>query len=258
MPGAHLTSRRNLGPATVHNGKIFVIDPHPTQSDTPEESLELLSFDLEQLQLQLQLGDRGVGDSSGSGVRAVWKRRVCGGGGPKLISPVAGWAQDGRLFVFSEALRKGNVEIALWSVGLDQTAAGSGGAMATLTGPAAAATEAAAAAKMTTPGWEKLLLAGPAVATTPDRERLTGQLTTSWGEGSACFDPVSRKAYAFGGWSEDLYAHTVNPETGKLTQLLGRYFNTIVEFDIDRRIVRGVELATRNGIPERRAECMVN
>jgi hypothetical protein len=149
LPGPH-PGGGSLGPAAVHGGGLLVVDPHASPGEGPAE-LELTRFDL---------------------ATGRWRRRWCGGGGPRLVAPAAGWAQDGRLFAFSEEGRGAgeNLRSVVWSVGLGEGA-----------------------------GWT------PHVLTGPEREgegRFSGAVTAPWTEGSASFDPVTRKAYLLGGWTE--------------------------------------------------------
>ena len=63
--------------------------------------------------------------------------------------------------------------------------------------------------------------------------RFKGALVMNWVEGSCCFDPVAKKAYMFGGWSPDLYHTATHPESGRPQMLLGRYFNSLLEVDVE-------------------------
>ena len=92
---------------------------------------------------------------------------------------------------------------------------------------------------------------------------LVGQFSPDWIEGSACFDCVSRKAYIFGGCSEDYRLLTVNAETGAITVLSSRYFSTLLEIDIDNRSMGAIERSPSESShyaqgPEERGYAMVS
>ncbi len=57
------------------------------------------------------------------------KQQWCGGRGPVLESPVTGWAQDGRLYVFGIDRGSMSETAALWHVSLNEPAAGWRGLM---------------------------------------------------------------------------------------------------------------------------------
>jgi hypothetical protein len=148
LPGSH-PGGVSLGPAAVHGGGFLVVDPHASPGEGPA-GLELARLDL---------------------ATGRWRRRWCGGGGPRLVAPAAGWAQDGRLFVYSEERKVGEgVRSVVWSVDLD------GGA-----------------------GWTPHVLSG---REGEGEERFSGMAPVPWTEGSACFDSVTRKAYLVWGWTE--------------------------------------------------------
>ena len=71
-----------------------------------------------------------------------------------------------------------------------------------------------------------------------------GETTVSWVEGTASFDPTSRKAYVYGGWNEDTFevgfacGEPVGPRINH-----GKYFAVLLEIDIDSRSIRAVEAA---------------
>jgi hypothetical protein len=155
LPGPH-PGGIHLGPAAVHGGGLLVVDPHAPAGGgkAPGRALALSRYDL---------------------ATGRWRRRWCGGGGPALAAPVAGWAQDSRLFTFSEERREAGAPMrcVVWSVGLEE-----GGA------------------------WAPHVLSGPALAGGSEGRRFAGAAPVPWTEGAASFDPVTRKAYLFGGWTE--------------------------------------------------------
>jgi hypothetical protein len=53
-----------------------------------------------------------------------WNKKWCGGGGPVLESPVTGWVQDGRMYVFGVDRGSSSKTTSLWHVSLDEHAAG--------------------------------------------------------------------------------------------------------------------------------------
>ena len=102
--------------------------------------------------------------------------------------------------------------------------------------------------------WRPVVIVGQPESSLP---RLTGAVGIMYHEAAACFDPVSRKAYVFGGWSEDMYWPAVSRDSGQCTNLMGRFFNTLTEIDMDQLAMRIVEAASLEGPPERRGYAMI-
>ncbi len=72
------------------------------------------------------------------------------------------------------------------------------------------------------------------------RDHLIGTMPAPVSEASCCFDPVTRKAYVFGGWNHDMYTMGC----GRLAQGCmnsGKYYGTLHEIDMDHQIVRVIE-----------------
>ena len=108
-----------------------------------------------------------------------------------LESPVTGWVQDGRMYVFGVDRGSSSKTTSLWHVSLDAHAA----------------------------GWQQIIVVGDGAA-----PRIKGQVSTSWSEGAASYNPVSRKAYVFGGWNVHFNELTIAADSGQLQQLEGRYW----------------------------------
>jgi hypothetical protein len=155
------------GPCAVHGGGLFVVD---AQWALPSNNTEIMRYDI----------------ASGR-----WSKRWCGGGGPVLESPVTGWAQDGRMYVFGVDRGSSSKTTSLWHVSLDTHAA----------------------------GWQPIIVVGDGAA-----PRIKGQVSTFWSEGAASYNPVSRKAYVFGGWNVHFNELTIAADSGQLQQLEGRYW----------------------------------
>ena len=68
-------------------------------------------------------------------------------------------------------------------------------------------------------GWQQIIVVGTGAA-----PRIKGQVSTSWSEGAASYNPVSRKAYVFGGWNVHFNELTIAADSGQLQQLEGRYW----------------------------------
>jgi hypothetical protein len=152
------------GPSVVHEGGLFVVDSH-CQSNS--ESTEIIRYDI----------------ASGR-----WSSRWCGGRGPLLESPVTGWAQDGRMYVFGIDRGSKSQTAALWHVSLNKPAA----------------------------GWQKIIVAGGSGPS------FKGPSSTFWSEGAASFNPINRKAYVFGGWNEHFNWLTFSANSGRGHMLGGR------------------------------------
>lgn len=72
--------------------------------------------------------------------------------------------------------------------------------------------------------------------------RFQGSIPVTCAESSACFDSESRKGYIFGGWTHDLKSFAARPD-GACNLLEGRYFNVVIEVDVDSHVIRAVEPA---------------
>ena len=197
IPGSH-PKIEQPGPAAIYEGSFFVVDPHASPENEPPHPLEVLRFDL----------------------RAQFWQRMWGGlkaraDAPKLVAPLTGWEQDGKLYVYSSAVRSGNTDVSLWSF---QLLGGS---------------------------WKAIDIVS---LNNPGHERIEGQPCAGWAEGGCSYDPISRKAYLFGGWTEDNFFFTVSND-GKAKRLAGRYYGTLVQFDIDNLTVRGMESTTKEAPP---------
>jgi hypothetical protein len=86
--------------------------------------------------------------------------------------------------------------------------------------------------------WQPHTLAGQST-TCP---RFKGSVSFPCAESSACFDYESCKGYIFGGWTHDLMSFAATPD-GTASLLHGRYFNVVIEVDIDTQVIRTVETA---------------
>jgi hypothetical protein len=72
------------------------------------------------------------------------------------------------------------------------------------------------------------------------KDHMRGTMPWPVSESSCCFDPVTRKAYAFGGWNPDVYTMACG-KRGQYCQNSGKYYNTLHEIDMDNRMIRTVE-----------------
>jgi hypothetical protein len=163
LPGKH-PSCVKAGPSVIHDGGLFVVDSH---CQSTSESTEIIRYDI----------------ASG-----CWRQQWCGGRGPVLESPVTGWAQDGRMYVFGIDRGSMSETAALWRVNLNEPAA----------------------------GWQKINAAGGSGL------RFKGPASAFWSEGAASFNPVNRKAYVFGGWNEHFSWFTFAADSGRGYALTGR------------------------------------
>ena len=187
----------------------------------------------EKLKRQRQRRQKGGGGGGGTGRRGGG---AAGGGGgasgeyvigdghngepPNLTQNLCGWFQDGRMYV--------------WGV---RTTDVSGGKPATLH-----------YVDVETGQWGAF-----ALGRTADSESLpclTGSTMHTFVEGGACFDPVSRKAYIYGGWNEDYYFIEADARGrhDAPRMLSGRYYGSLLEISIDNMLLRAVEgAATSKG-----------
>jgi len=147
-----------------------------------------------------------------------WHAVKCTSPVPRMGRPATAWEQDGKMFVWSEGKAMGNKTVTLWAVDLRPKTIGT---------------------------WTPYTIMGG-----PGRERFKGAFSAAWREGASYFDPVARKAYLFGGWTQDLNFGSVEPETGGPIMLTGRYFSLLLEINVDALEMRVVE-----GIPTERDYC---
>ena len=152
------------GFSAIHGGGLFVVD-----SRSQSESTEILRYDM---------------------AANRWSKTWCGRGGPVLESPVTGWVQDGRMYVYGIDHGSKAKTSSLWHVSLHEHG-----------------------------GWQQIIVSG--VGAGP---RFKGPTTSFCSEGAASFDPVSRKAYVFGGWNIHFNWFTIAADSGQLQQLEGRYW----------------------------------
>ncbi len=190
-----------------------------------------------------------------------------------LELPVTGWVQDGRMYVFGVDRGSSSKTTSLWHVSLDAHAT----------------------------GWQQIIVVGNGAA-----PRIKGQVSTSWSEGAASYNPVSRKAYVFGSWNVHFNELTIAADSRQLQSLEGRYwcpsaaalcvyvfvisgfnisaaflticpclcscqsftvallnalrcryYNLLLEFDVAARTMRAVKNVSKDGSPDKRAQCLI-
>ena len=71
-------------------------------------------------------------------------------------------------------------------------------------------------------------------------KHMGGTMPFPTSESSCCFDPVTRKAYVYGGWNHDVYTMGVS-KRGQIHLNTGKYYGTLHEIDMDVQMIRCVE-----------------
>ena len=71
-------------------------------------------------------------------------------------------------------------------------------------------------------------------------KHMGGTMPFPTSESSCCFDPVTRKAYVYGGWNHDVYTMGVS-KRGQMNLNTGKYYGTLHEIDMDVQMIRCVE-----------------
>ena len=73
-----------------------------------------------------------------------------------------------------------------------------------------------------------------------DGGHMGGTVPFAVSEGACCFDPITRKAYAYGGWNNGEKTCCVN-EDSVPQYLHGKYYSTLIEIDMENLIMRAIE-----------------
>ena len=215
------------GPHVMRNDNWFILEPSP--SDTVRATLR--RFNVNTHAWTVVDGTHAAAAAGGGGKKGRGKKKQRSKKhkkskkkareiAPYIAEPCAGWSQDGTLLCWSlpqnEMAKSRNSchdVLGVWQVDLN------------------------------TGKWTMHLLSGDEDDVGPGVTLLTGTPCKPRLESSACFDPVTRKAYVFGGWSNDDFDFAVLP-TGRPASLTGRYFANLVEIDLDKKLIRAVESAS--------------
>ena len=231
----------HLGPHTTYNGGWFILNsagPHQAKGygrmsgnaagDADLPAVQLLRFDLD---------------------KAVWSSAGHQKTAPALADSTCGWQDGATLFVWGTErvprLGMSIVGCALWAVDL----AGTDNCMV----------EGKEDGKWGR--WTPYVIIDNSLEDPRQDRCLQGHRGVSWAEGAACFDPITKKAYIFGGWNSDMYGHSVLKETGTVVTLEGRYYGILVEIDMITSTMRTLESVSATGRetlgPGRRAEVVI-
>jgi hypothetical protein len=143
---------------------------------------------------------------------------------PDIHSEAAGWGQDGRLFVWSAPGEDSKLRAPpskLKTVNLYDVAL-TGKRWGTWTSHAMALTS-----ESKNPSANDWGLAGIGIPAS---------------EAAAAFDPITKKAYIYGGWRLQYNEMQFSGVNGKPFVLSGRYYGTLVEVDVDAKRISAIEV----------------
>jgi hypothetical protein len=131
----------------------------------------------------------------------------------------ASWVQDGSLVAWgvdsADQVRGGEIKVTLWILDL----------------------------KNPKLAWEPRAIMGESDTIL----KMEGTESLVFSEACASYDPITKKAYIYGGWREDFNWYSVDPNTSSVGVLQGRFNCTLLEVDVAGNRIRAVEPQETSG-----------